>query len=643
MNWMNLPLVLILTICMSFLACLYYIHRPVRCAINGSHSIIDGLYMGRSNYYEKVGADSLSSLPDILYYFDILRTKHSPPILILQANQAWAIATPEKDSNNRLISLYVTQNSVSSPLYPPSKGWMKTDSEKVNFDFGSQIGTVVCHGGSIHTTQSPSNLQQLLDSPMNTFILASLIYIAYLLWEYRTEVSAVSFSYESLVQRGEYWRAITASVAHFDLLHLGFNTMALYQFRMLESVYGSLVYGYLSMALLVITMCICVGLYHILIYKYNLTNYINQQAVGYSCVLFAWMVALSVRLETFCPIFLFPSFCLPTYYIPFIHLPVNLGPFVLLVFTSLIMPRASFIGHLSGIIIGYPLAWGMLNFLTPPFLMSFLCLVYMHIHTLYYCKLASPANTLFSESEQLPTVVEVSTSRLAEKYQKLQIGTYTLLSLLVMDIFLLGIDQAFYRLVLIFSLWNALNARYIEFYEPNRESQHKLGLALVCALLMLVFALFYDALNLSIVVFAYEHLVLFGLSSLFAAGAGAILLVQLILELVVICSLLECLDDFGSYAGLLVSYSCDSRSIKKWTEYFNVRRYFVSTTFQGGSNRLGGSNVVGGQVYEPVALEDPNPMRSNEGNHRVAAESKASGPGTALSKSRTGEERVIHV
>ena len=39
---------------------------------------------------------------------------------------------------------------------------------------------------------------------------------------------------------------------------------------------------------------------------------------------------------------------------------------VLLIATKFLLPRTSFIGHLSGIIIGYPLAWKALNWLTPP-------------------------------------------------------------------------------------------------------------------------------------------------------------------------------------------------------------------------------------------------------------------------------------
>ncbi|KAK6118616.1 hypothetical protein DH2020_047608 [Rehmannia glutinosa] len=45
----------------------------------------------------------------------------------------------------------------------------------------------------------------------------------------------------------------------------------------------------------------------------------------------------------------------------FLSLPISFAPFESLVFTSIIVPQASFIGHLSGIIIGYAIAWGLIH------------------------------------------------------------------------------------------------------------------------------------------------------------------------------------------------------------------------------------------------------------------------------------------
>ncbi|KAL5707734.1 hypothetical protein ACHQM5_018598 [Ranunculus cassubicifolius] len=42
-------------------------------------------------------------------------------------------------------------------------------------------------------------------------------------------------------------------------------------------------------------------------------------------------------------------------------LPISFASFESLIFTSIIVPQASFIGHLSGIIVGYSIAWGLIH------------------------------------------------------------------------------------------------------------------------------------------------------------------------------------------------------------------------------------------------------------------------------------------
>jgi hypothetical protein len=41
----------------------------------------------------------------------------------------------------------------------------------------------------------------------------------------------------------------------------------------------------------------------------------------------------------------------------FVALPINLAPFGSLIFCSIIVPQASFVGHLAGIVMGYLVAW----------------------------------------------------------------------------------------------------------------------------------------------------------------------------------------------------------------------------------------------------------------------------------------------
>ena len=75
----------------------------------------------------------------------------------------------------------------------------------------------------------------LFTSPPHTTPLHPTSYIAWLLYSTPVAVERVSLSYEKVVAQGEYWRAITASFAHYDLMHLGFNMMSLYNLGRWES------------------------------------------------------------------------------------------------------------------------------------------------------------------------------------------------------------------------------------------------------------------------------------------------------------------------------------------------------------------------------------------------------------------------
>ena len=82
----------------------------------------------------------------------------------------------------------------------------------------------------------------------------------------------------------------------------------------------------------------------------------QTSAVGYSGVLFAWMVVASLEQTHTCPIPFLPNVCFQTYTLGE-HLRFNFGPWVQLGVAQLILPRVSFLGHLSGILCGFVLHW----------------------------------------------------------------------------------------------------------------------------------------------------------------------------------------------------------------------------------------------------------------------------------------------
>jgi len=85
---------------------------------------------------------------------------------------------------------------------------------------------------------------------------------------------------------------------------------------------------------------------------YLSSNYFNRPqdketyTLGYSGVVFGWMSISSI---------VGPS----NWNILGLPIPTALAPFVSLILTQLIIPNASFVGHLAGIVIGYLIAFGV--------------------------------------------------------------------------------------------------------------------------------------------------------------------------------------------------------------------------------------------------------------------------------------------
>ena len=196
-----------------------------------------------------------------------------------------------------------------------------------------------CHGSlSEAPQQGPwdnSNLNTLIfGQPGTTCVTALLLAVFAAIFFYKIPLEHIAYSYELVVERGEYFRVVTSSLAHLDLMHIGFNLLGLYDFGSLERFYGTATYLYLSVDLVFITMGLVTLGSHILVKRFGREDLKAQLSLGYSCVLFAWIVAASVRMEEFCPVFFIPSLCFPTYTIPLLQFPVNLGPFALLLLTQ---------------------------------------------------------------------------------------------------------------------------------------------------------------------------------------------------------------------------------------------------------------------------------------------------------------------
>lgn len=200
-------------------------------------------------------------------------------------------------------------------------------------------------------------LYDVLEKPASSCAIAVCSAIWLLIQRRNVGYSDVGLSYESVVSQGQHWRIITSAFSHISFLHLVFNMSALWSLSVVESTkdyhLGTAYYVQYSIILVLLSGLMVLGMYHVFITRFKLEYYRRVTAVGYSCVVFGWMTILAVRQ---------PSLKLNLFGL--LSLPISFAPFESLIFTSIIVPQASFLGHLAGIIVGYLIGWGVVQGMT---------------------------------------------------------------------------------------------------------------------------------------------------------------------------------------------------------------------------------------------------------------------------------------
>ena len=139
-------------------------------------------------------------------------------------------------------------------------------------------------------------------------------------------------------------KGITSTFTHYSFLHLVFNMGSLWSYGYLEL--NNIIY-YLKITLILIIMSFLIQIlfYKILIEKFEMTYYRTVNCIGYSGVVFGLMTIGSMITKGN----------------RLLGLPLSYMPFLSLMITQLIVPQASLLGHLSGIIVGYSIHFGLFN------------------------------------------------------------------------------------------------------------------------------------------------------------------------------------------------------------------------------------------------------------------------------------------
>jgi membrane associated rhomboid family serine protease len=193
-------------------------------------------------------------------------------------------------------------------------------------------------------------LASIANAPLNTTMMVFCSVLWFVMWNKRMTFENVSVSYNAVVKNRQYYRIVSAAFTHANLMHIVFNMGSLYAVGVLEGALGTYFYLRTTVLLLFVSMFLWLLITYICVKKFNRASYAETPAVGYSGVIFGWMTVMQV---------LQPSGSMPIF--GGFSIPYILAPFGSLLITQLIVPRASFLGHLSGIFAGYLIGFGFFN------------------------------------------------------------------------------------------------------------------------------------------------------------------------------------------------------------------------------------------------------------------------------------------
>lgn len=223
-------------------------------------------------------------------------------------------------------------------------------------------------------------MANLAASPVTFVLFAGMFLLFYRLWKGYLSPEAVSASAVTVLARREAWRVLTAAVSHADMWHIIMNSMTLYSIVVVEPWLSTPIYGCTTA-----TVIVLVELVDALV-RARLVSHPQYSAaglrphLGYSGVLFAWTTLVACLGPSYAPIPFVRTLQVPTIHIPLpfyvsfarlgTSLPVNVGPVILAVLIQFILPRASLIGHLAGVVVGYALLLGLPAVISPELLLA---------------------------------------------------------------------------------------------------------------------------------------------------------------------------------------------------------------------------------------------------------------------------------
>jgi membrane associated rhomboid family serine protease len=169
------------------------------------------------------------------------------------------------------------------------------------------------------------------------------------------DLGAVCFHPGAVLHDWQLYRIVASSLFHVGFLHLFFNMSALVPVgAALERLMGSVQLLWLMLVLGIMGDAAYIATAYAAAMVPSLAGVMSQCAVGLSGVLFG-LVVVDNSLSSVMQRSIFGLF----------SVPAKLYPWVLMVVWQLLVPQSSFLGHLSGVVIGQLWAWGKLKWMAP--------------------------------------------------------------------------------------------------------------------------------------------------------------------------------------------------------------------------------------------------------------------------------------
>ncbi len=189
----------------------------------------------------------------------------------------------------------------------------------------------------------------LLNCPVISLLLCMMTAIFVLLWQEKLSSHAVVSSASSIFQRFELWRIVSAALSHQSPLHFAMNMLSLCNLAFIEPMIGSHVFFSACVFFIFGVEMLDASWRAMLSRSERQAFQWDRPHLGFSGVLFAWMMIATSHLESFCPIPFIPV-CIPT--LKVLSIKLNFGPLLLVGLIQLLVPMSSFIGHCAGILLG---------------------------------------------------------------------------------------------------------------------------------------------------------------------------------------------------------------------------------------------------------------------------------------------------